>query len=78
MVHNGTKFYDILRFSHGDSPERAHDSGQQKGGHYFCSTCAVHCDWTYELDHVLNCELRTLQKKQQLFLEVLWQDRTRL
>lgn len=59
------QYHDVLRLYHGDSPARAHETGQQKGGHYFCSTCGVHCDRTYELDHVLNCEIRTIQGKQQ-------------
>ncbi|CAB4002556.1 Hypothetical predicted protein [Paramuricea clavata] len=50
------EYNDKLRFSHGDSPARAHEAGQQKGGNYFCSTCGVHCDMTDDLAHVLNCK----------------------
>ena len=66
---DGIEYQDVLRLCHGDNPARAHETGQQKGGHYFCSTCGVHCDRTSELDHVLNCKLRTLHSKQQTILK---------
>ena len=68
VAHNGIEYQDVMRLSHADSPQRAHETGQQKDGHYFCS-CGVHCDRTYELDHVLNCELRTILQKKQLVLK---------
>ncbi|CAB3980182.1 Hypothetical predicted protein [Paramuricea clavata] len=58
------EYNDKLRFSHGDSPARAHEAGQQKGGNYFCSTCGVHCDMTDDLAHVLNCKVETLETRQ--------------
>ena len=58
------EYKDKLRFSHGDSPARAHEAGQQKGGNYFCSTCEVHCDMTDDLAHVLNCKVQTLEARQ--------------
>ena len=58
------EFVDVLRFSSADSPARAFGCGHQKGGHYFCSACGIHADMAYELDHVLNCPLVTLQDRQ--------------
>ena len=33
---------DTMRFFHGDGPSVALESGNQKGGHYFCPCCNVH------------------------------------
>ena len=69
VAHNRTEYQDVMRLSRADSPQRAHETGQQKGGHYFCSICGVHCNRTYELENVLNCELRAIVQKQQLVLK---------
>ena len=37
----GTNITDIMRFFHGDSPARQFESGQQKGGNYYCSGCGA-------------------------------------
>ena len=66
---DGIEYTDKLRFNHGDSPARAHEAGQQKGGSYFCSCCEVHCNMTYELDHALNCKLVTLEERQQAIMK---------
>jgi hypothetical protein len=58
------EYIDKLRLCHGDSPLRAFEAGQQKGGNYFCSNCGVYYSMTYELDHVLNCPLISLQDRQ--------------
>lgn len=61
---NDVEYKDKLRFSHGDSPARAHEAGQQKSGNYFCSTCGVNCDMTDDLARVLNCKVETLEARQ--------------
>ena len=38
---NGNNIVDTLRFFHGDSPARQFESGQQKGGNYYCSSCGM-------------------------------------
>lgn len=60
---------DIMRFCNADSPARAFETGQQKGGHFFCSTCGTHADMIYNLDHVLNCPLVTIQDRQDAMLK---------
>lgn len=43
VIHdNQVKYADKLRLCHGDSPLRAFESGHQKGGNYFCSSCEIH------------------------------------
>ena len=63
------QYTDKLRFCQGDSPLRSFEAGQQKGGNYFCSTCNVHCDMTYEIDHVLNKKPISLQMRQDCILQ---------
>jgi hypothetical protein len=66
---NDIEYKDKLRFCHGDMSLRAFEAGQQKGGNYFCSTCGIHCDMTYELDHALNCKLINVQDRQDAILQ---------
>lgn len=68
MLDGGIEFTDCLRFCHGDSPLRAFEAGQQKGGNYFCSTCGVHFSMTYDLDHALNCQVLSFQDRQEKVL----------
>jgi len=69
LKHDCAQYTDKLRFCHGDSPLRSFEAGQQKGGNYFCATCDVHCDMTYEIDHVLNKKPITLQTRQDCILQ---------
>lgn len=64
IVLDETEYTDKLRFCHGDSPLRAFEAGQQKGGTYFCSSCGIHCTMTNQLDHALRCTLVTMQIRQ--------------
>lgn len=57
------KFCDKLRFCHGDMPLRAFEAGQQKGGNFFCASCGLHCDFTFSLEHALNCQVLSLQDR---------------
>lgn len=69
-VHiEGMEFNDRMRFCHGDSPLRAFEAGQQKGGNYLCSTCGIHCIMVPDIDHALNCELQTLQDRQTTIMQ---------
>lgn len=63
------QYTDKMRFCHGDMPLRAFEAGQQKGGNYFCSSCGIHCDMVYCLDHALNCEFTSLEKRQKVVLQ---------
>jgi len=60
---NSIPYYDVMRFCHGDSPQRACEAGQQKGGYYFCSTCGIHSVMANDIDHALNCRIESLQTK---------------
>ena len=42
-VNDEIEVKDIMRFFHGDGPAVQFESGNQKGGHYFCPNCAVLC-----------------------------------
>ena len=59
---------DKMRFFHGDSPAQNFESGQQKGGHYYCSGCGVHASRVFELDHTFRCRLLSLRDRQDLVL----------
>jgi len=63
------EYKDTMRFCHGDSPQRAFEAGQQKGGNYFCASCGIHCQMVADPSHALNCKLETLQKKQIVILQ---------
>ena len=39
---DGVEIKDKMRFFHADSPPQEFESGQQKGGHYYCSGCLAH------------------------------------
>ena len=58
------EFVDKLRFCHGDSPARAFEAGQQKGGNYYCTSCGIHAIMGNCLDHILNCGLVSFKDRQ--------------
>ena len=60
---NANEIVDTPRFFHGDSPARQFESGQQKGGNYFCSNCGCHATWVKELDDALRCPLVSLEDR---------------
>ena len=41
MFDNGVEVYDTVRFFKGDGPSCQFESGQQKGGNYFCWACGI-------------------------------------
>ena len=43
--------YDIMRFFEGDGPSCQFESGQQKGGNYFCWICGISHDRTTDFAH---------------------------
>ena len=65
----GTNITDIMRFFHGDSPARQFESGQQKGGNYYCSGCGANAQRVYELDYCFRCPYMSLTDRQQLVLD---------
>ena len=62
---------DKMRFFHGDSPAQNFESGQQKGGHYYCSGCGVHASRVFELDHTFKCKFVSLKDRQDRVLKGL-------
>jgi len=60
-----------MRFFHGDSPAQNFKSGQQKGGHYYCSGCGVHASRVFELDHTFKCKFVSLKDHQDCVLKGL-------
>lgn len=66
---NGVEIKDIMRFFHGDSPSREFESGQQKGGHYYCSGCGDHADRVYDLAYTFHCTTVSLDDRQKIVLK---------
>ena len=66
---NGNQIVDTLRFFHGDSPARQFQSGQQKGGNYYCSSCGCHAARANELDYASNCKLVSLEDRQDAIMK---------
>ena len=66
---DGVEIKDTMRFFHGDSPSREFESGQQKGGHYYCSGCGAHAGRVYELDYCFRCEQVSLEDRQLIVMQ---------
>lgn len=47
---NGIEINDVMQFFHGDGPTAQLESGQQKGGFFFCSYCCILADRIAELE----------------------------
>jgi hypothetical protein len=47
---------DVMRLFHGDSPARQYESGQQKGGHFYCPVCGANAHQVYDLEYCLGCK----------------------
>jgi len=58
-----------MRFCKGDGPAVEFECGQQRGGHYFCSGCAIYDDRIYELDYAFGCQSFTIQERQKSILD---------
>ena len=61
--------HDTMRFFHGDGPAAALESGNQKGGYYFCPSCDIHL---YQTDGIAYCyqqKTRSLAEKQNLVVQ---------
>lgn len=59
----GYDIIDVMRFFKGDSPAASFESGQQKGGNYFCFSCPVHADCVASLVHTFNLKHLSLQDR---------------
>ena len=59
---------DTMRFFHGDSPSRQLESGQQKGGNFYCAGCGANAQQAYDLDICFSCHYMSLTERQQLVL----------
>ena len=64
----GNDVGDKMRFFHGDSPARQLESGQQKGGNFYCSGCGANAQQAYQLDICFSCHYLSLIDRQQLVL----------
>jgi hypothetical protein len=68
QTNAGNDVSDIMRFFHGDSPARQLESGQQKGGNFYCSGCGANAQQAYDLDICFSCHYMSLTERQQLVL----------
>ena len=54
-------------FFKGDGPAVEFESGQQKGGSFYC-ICGIHADRVTELDHASRCPIKTVEERRQKVL----------
>ncbi|KAL9978154.1 hypothetical protein ACROYT_G015641 [Oculina patagonica] len=66
---HGLEIKDTMRFFHGDSPSREFESGQQKGGRYYCSGCGAHADRVHKLDYCFPCEPVSLEDHENIAMK---------
>jgi hypothetical protein len=66
-TNSGNDFTDAMRLLHGDSPARHLESGQQKGGNFYCSGCGANVQQAYHLD-ICFFHYLSLFNRQQLVL----------
>ena len=64
----GLTIRDRMRLFHGDGPVVEIESGQQKGGHFYCAGCGCHAEYVHKLEHVFRCPLRSIAERQELVL----------
>ena len=64
----GNDVSHTMRFFHGHSPARQLESGQQKGGNFYCLGCGVNAQQAYDLDICFSCHYMSLATRQQLVL----------
>ena len=67
-TNSGNDFTHAMRLLHGDSPARHLESGQQKGGNFYCSGCGANAQQAYHLDICFSCHYLSLFDRQQLVL----------
>ena len=65
IFDNGIEVYDVMRFFKGDGPSCQFESGQQKGGNYFCWACGIPSYIVKDYAHAdrKNLSLRDRQEK---------------
>ena len=51
VFDNSVEVYDIMRFFKGDEPSCQFESGQQRGGNYFCWICGISHERTAAYAH---------------------------
>ena len=54
---------DIMRFFAGDGPSAAMESGNQKGGHYFCCSCGTHISSTHDISYTFQQKHRSFKDR---------------
>ena len=57
-----------MRFFKGDGPAVEYESGQQKGGYFYC-ICGIHSDRVTELDHAFRCPMKTVDERRKTVSE---------
>ena len=63
LIHENISIKDTMRIFHGDGPAVQLESGNQKGGHYFCPACEVHLFQTDDISHRYQLNHQSLQDK---------------
>lgn len=65
----GINISDVMRMFHGDGPAVQFESGQQKGGNYFCAGCGVNRWQADDIQYTYHLPIISLLDKQQLILK---------
>ena len=63
----GIDICDRIKLFKGDGPAVQLESGQQKGGYFYC-VCGIHSERVTELDHAFWCPLMTIEEQRQKVL----------
>ena len=58
LVDEGILLRDTMRLFHDDGPAVQFESGNQKGGHYFCPTCDIHACQTDDISYSYQLKLK--------------------
>ena len=60
---------DVLRFFVGDGSAAAMESGNQKGGYFFCPHCTVHKNLTSDITYCFNQEIKSVDGTRKLVIK---------
>ena len=68
-TESGIVIHDEMRFFKGDGPAVQFETGQQKGGLFFCWGCGVKATRTIDLTHVYNNPYISMQERNKIVLK---------
>ena len=69
ILFQNVEVFDVIRFFKGDGPSCQFEAGQQKGGHYFCCLCGIHCSRVNDYAHASYNKILSLKDRQTKVLQ---------